>query len=82
MQKPCDAEDYSGGDGANSSGKRYRKTSGQDRVQNGLKFTDGKIWYRRRYPKSVGMQMVLQNVHNNRQDGCNLLRIAGSGVSL
>ena len=75
-------EDYSGGDGANSTGKRQRKTTGQDCIQNGSTSTDGKIVRQQRYLKSVGMQMVLQNLHNNPQDGYNLLRIVGSGVSL
>ena len=55
---------------------------GRTRSQNGSKSIDGKILCQQRYPKSVGMLMGLQNMHNNRQDGYNLLRIVGSGVSL
>ena len=73
---------YSGGDGANSTGKRQRKTHGLDRIQHGPTSADGKIPCQQRSPKSVGMQMVLKNLHNNRQDGYTLLGIVGSGVSL
>ena len=60
-----------------------RKTEGQDRIQHGTTSTDGKILCQKRYPMFVGMQMVLQNVHNNRQVGKTLIRIvcsASSGV--
>ena len=41
----------------------------------------GRIWYRRRYPKSVETQMASRTLSNSLQCGFFLLRIVGSGGS-
>ena len=57
------------------------RTGGQDRIQNDSKSTDGRTLCRPRYPKSVGMQMGLQNLQHIRQVDHNLLRILCNGGS-
>ena len=60
---------------------KWRETRGQDRTQSGSTSADGRIWYRRRYPKSVETQMALRNLSNCPRDGYILLRIVGNGGS-
>ena len=44
--------------------RNEERARGQDRTQSGSKSTDGRIWYRWRYPKSTGRLHVLWIVGN------------------
>ena len=56
-------------------------TAPPDRTQSGSKSTDGRIWCRRMYPKSVETQMASRNLSNSLQGGYVVLRIVGNGGS-
>ena len=71
--------DFSGGDGDNSVGKKWRKTNGMVRTQNDSKFTVGRTWCRRRSLSSVEMQTALRNLSKCPQGGCSSLTIVGGG---